>query len=170
PDGAAFLAAAIQQPTKFGFADSDTTHEMENRWEYVVNGLVDMGSITEAEAAEYEFPKPLPERPQDNIDLSGYKGYMFQQAMKELEELGYTEDNINRGGYEIHTTFDPDLMEAAYEAVQETVPVDDLPEGVRVGLSVVDPKTGGALGLYGGAASVENPYDRPSPGSWQAGQ
>ena len=169
PDEAAFLAAAIQQPTKFGFADSDTTPEMENRWEYVVNGLVDMGSITEAEAAEYEFPKPLPERPQDNIDLSGYKGYMFQQAMKELEELGYTEDNINRGGYEIHTTFDPDLMEAAYEAVQETVPVDDLPEGVRVGLSVVDPSTGGVVAFYGGQDYFENQYDSAFLGTAQAG-
>nr|WP_248591590.1 transglycosylase domain-containing protein [Thermobifida alba] len=169
PDEAAFLAAAIQQPTKFGFADSDTTPEMENRWEYVVNGLVDMGSITEAEAAEYEFPKPLPERPQDNIDLSGYKGYMFQQAMKELEELGYSEDNINRGGYEIHTTFDPDLMEAAYEAVQETVPVDDLPEGVRVGLSVVDPSTGGVVAFYGGQDYFENQYDSAFLGTAQAG-
>ncbi|GAB7098981.1 hypothetical protein JCM3263A_04550 [Thermobifida fusca] len=169
PDEAAFLAAAIQQPTKFGFADSDTTPEMESRWQYVVNGLVDMGSITEAEAAEYKFPKPLPERPQDNIDLSGYKGYMFQQAMKELEELGYTEDNINRGGYEIHTTFDPKLMELAYEAVQETVPIDDLPEGVRVGLSVVDPKTGGVLAFYGGEDYFENQYDSAFLGTAQAG-
>ncbi|KUP95289.1 transglycosylase domain-containing protein, partial [Thermobifida cellulosilytica] len=169
PDEAAFLAAAIQQPTKFGFADSDTTPEMENRWEYVVNGLVDMGSITPAEAAEYEFPKPLPERPQDNIDLSGYKGYMFQQAMKELQELGYTEDNINRGGYEIHTTFDPVLMEAAYDAVQETVPIDDLPEGVRVGLSVVDPATGAVVAFYGGQDYFENQYDSAFLGTAQAG-
>ncbi|MEY9213646.1 transglycosylase domain-containing protein [Thermobifida halotolerans] len=169
PDEAAFLAAAIQQPTKFGLADSDTTPEMESRWRYVVRGLVEMGSITEAESADYEFPKPLPERPQDNIDLSGYKGYMFQQAMKELEELGYTEDNINRGGYEIHTTFDPDLMQAAYEAVQENVPVDDLPEGVRVGLSVVDPATGGVVAFYGGQDYFENQYDSAFLGTAQAG-
>ena len=169
PDEAAFLAAAIQQPTKFGFADSDTTPEMESRWQYVVNGLVDMGSITASRGGRVQVPKPLPERPQDNIDLSGYKGYMFQQAMKELEELGYTEDNINRGGYEIHTTFDPKLMELAYEAVQETVPIDDLPEGVRVGLSVVDPKTGGVLAFYGGEDYFENQYDSAFLGTAQAG-
>src|SRR5690606_30537609 len=169
PDEAAFLAAAIQQPTKFGFADSDTTPEMESRWQYVVNGLVDMGAITEAEAAEYKVPKPLPERPQDNSDLSGYQGYRLQQGMKGLEELGYTEDNIDRGGYEIHTTFDPKLMELAYEAVQETVPIDDLPEGVRVGLSVVDPKTGGVLAFYGGEDYIENQYDSAYLVTAQAG-
>ncbi|TDQ53580.1 transglycosylase domain-containing protein [Actinorugispora endophytica] len=169
PDEAAFLAAAIQQPTKFGFADSDTTPEMENRWEYVVGGLVDMESITPAEAGEYEFPKPEKERPQDGIDLSGYKGYMFQQAMDELADLGYTEDNINRGGFEIVTTFDRDLMDAAKEAVESTVPVDDLPEGVRVGLSAVDPATGEVVAFYGGKDYFENQYDSAFLGTAQAG-
>ncbi|GLU46701.1 transglycosylase domain-containing protein [Nocardiopsis ansamitocini] len=169
PDEAAFLAAAIQQPTRFGFADSDTTPDMENRWQYVVNGLVTMESITPAEAAGYEFPKPEKERPMTGMDLSGYNGYMFQQAMKELEALGYTEDNINRGGFTITTTFDKDLMAAAKEAVEDNVNVDDLPEEVRIGLSAVDPATGEVVAFYGGSDYEKNQYDSAFLGTAQAG-
>ncbi|WP_258863052.1 transglycosylase domain-containing protein [Marinitenerispora sediminis] len=169
PAEAAFLAAAIQQPTKFGLADSETTPEMEQRWQYVVDGLVTMESITPAQAAEYEFPKPETEVPQEGIDLSGYKGYMLQQAMAELERLGYTEDNINRGGYQIITTFDQHLMDAAKEAVESNVPVDQLPEGVQAGLTAIDPATGEVVAFYGGADYNENQYDSAFRGSAQAG-
>ncbi|MFC7327754.1 transglycosylase domain-containing protein [Marinactinospora rubrisoli] len=169
PAEAAFLAAAIQQPTKFGLADSETTPEMEQRWQYVVNGLVTMESITPDQAAEYEFPRPEHEVPQEGIDLSGYNGYMLQQAMAELESLGYTEDNINRGGYQITTTFDQDLMEAAREAVESNVPVDDLPEGVQAGLTAIDPATGEVVAFYGGSDYNENQYDSAFRGAAQAG-
>jgi membrane peptidoglycan carboxypeptidase len=166
---AAFLAAAIQQPTYFGEADVETTPAMERRWEYVVNGLVDTGAITQAEADAMEFPAPEAERPTEGTDLSGYRGYMLQEAMNELGELGYTEDQINRGGYKIVTTFDQDMMDAAYEAVESTVPPENLPEGVNVGLTTVDHATGEVLAFYGGHDYWENQYDSAFLGAAQAG-
>src|SRR5699024_1513043 len=106
PEEAAFLAAAIQQPPYFGEADVETTPAMENRWDYEVDGMVTTGAITQAEADEMEFPAPEPARPDANEDLSGFKGYMLQEAMNELERLDFTEDMIQRHGYEIVTTFD----------------------------------------------------------------
>ncbi|MGI5120446.1 transglycosylase domain-containing protein [Marinactinospora thermotolerans] len=169
PDEAALLAAAIQQPTKFGLSDSETTPEMEERWRYVVDGLVQMESITPAQADQYRFPKPEKTVPQEGVDLSGYKGYMLQQAMKELEQLGYTEDNINRGGYKITTTFDKDLMEAAQEAVEENVDVEQMADDVRIGLSAVDPATGEVVAFYGGADYMQNQYDSAFLGTAQVG-
>ncbi|MDA0563037.1 penicillin-binding protein [Streptomonospora sp. S1-112] len=166
---AAFLAAAIQQPTLYGQADSNTTPEMEERWQYVVDGMIETGSISAAEAEEMEFPEPKAQRPANSTDLSGYKGYMLQQAIKELEDLGYTEDNINRGGYRIVTTFDQDLMEAAQEAVEQSVDVDSMPEGVQAGLTAIDPATGEVVGFYGGKDYMENQYDSAFNGSAQAG-
>ncbi|WP_017625718.1 transglycosylase domain-containing protein [Nocardiopsis chromatogenes] len=169
PDEAAFLAAAIQQPTKFGMADSDTTPEMEKRWKYVVNGLVSEEIITPSDADGMEFPKPEESRPTEGMDLSGYKGYMLQQAMSELEGLGYTEDNINRNGYKIVTTFDKDLMDAAVDAVETNVDVDNLPDGVYAGLTAIDPATGEVVAFYGGKDYNENQYDSAFRGSAQAG-
>jgi membrane peptidoglycan carboxypeptidase len=165
----AFLAAAIQQPTAFGQADETFTPEMESRWQYVVDGMVEEGAVTAAEAAELEFPAPEEERPADSTDLSGYTGYMLQQAMREMEELGYTEDNINRGGYKVVTTFDKDLMDAAQEAVESTVDVEALPEGVQAGLTAIDPGTGEVTAFYGGHDYNVNQYDSAFSGSAQAG-
>ncbi|MFC4562935.1 transglycosylase domain-containing protein [Nocardiopsis mangrovi] len=162
----AFLAAAIQQPTPFGEADSNTTPEMEERWRYVVNGMVGE-AITEQEAAAMEFPHPEPERITD--DLGGYTGYMLQQAMAELGSLGYTEDQVNRGGYKVITTFDQDLMDMARDAVESTVDVDSLPEGVQAGLTAIDPATGEVVAFYGGTDYNANQYDSAFNGSAQSG-
>ena len=164
---AAFLAAAIQQPTRFGQADVETTPDMENRWQYVVNGMVTTGAITQAEADAMEFPAPEPEKTTE--DLSGYRGYMLQEAMSELSDLGYSEDHINRQGFKIVTTFDKDMMDAAYESVEEMVAPDSLPEGVNIGLTTIDPKTGEVLAFYGGHDYHLNQYDSSFLGAAQAG-
>ena len=169
PEEAAFLAAAIQQPTYFGEADVETTPAMERRWEYVVGGLVTTGAITQAEADAMEFPAPEAERPAEGTDLGGYRGYMLQEAMNELTELGYTEDQINRGGFKIVTTFDQDMMDAAYESVESSVPPENLPEGVNLGLTTIDNATGEVLAFYGGHDYWENQYDSAFLGSAQAG-
>ncbi|MDT0302352.1 transglycosylase domain-containing protein [Streptomonospora wellingtoniae] len=165
----AFLAAAIQQPSLYGQADSNTTPQMEERWQYVVDGMVEGGAVSQAEADKMEFPAPKAERPANSVDLSGYKGYMLQQAMKELKDLGYSEDNINRGGYKVVTTFDQQTMELAKSAVEDTVDVGSLPEGVQAGLTAVEPSTGEVVGFYGGHDYMENQYDSAFNGSAQAG-
>ncbi|WP_017574060.1 transglycosylase domain-containing protein [Nocardiopsis halotolerans] len=168
PAEAAFLAAAIQQPTYFGQADVETTPEMENRWEYVVNGMVTTGAITQAEADAMEFPAPKPERPADS-GLSGYEGYMYEAAMRELADLGYTEDNINRQGYRIVTTFRKDLMDQMYQAVEQTIDPEVVPEGVSVGASSIDPATGEVVAFYGGHDYATNQFDTSFLGGGQAG-
>ncbi|MBE1459703.1 membrane peptidoglycan carboxypeptidase [Nocardiopsis terrae] len=164
---AAFLAAAIQQPTPFGQADVETTPEMESRWQYVIDGMVTTGAITQAEADEMEFPAPEPEK--ITGDVSGYRGYMLQEAMSELDRLGYTEDMVNRQGYRIVTTFDKDMMDAAYEAVDGMVSEEEMPEGINIGLSTVDPETGEVLAFFGGHDYNDNQYDSSFLGSAQAG-
>ncbi|WP_415840311.1 transglycosylase domain-containing protein, partial [Nocardiopsis gilva] len=170
---AAFLAAAIQQPSLFGQADEDYTPSMESRWQYVINGMVELNSedpetgITQAEADKAEFPTPDEQTPQS--DLSGYKGYMFQQAMRELEKLGYNEDLINRGGYKIVTTFDEDLMKKAKEAVESTSGMDSLPDDVRAGMASIEPSTGEVKSFYGGKDFIQNQYDSAFSGSAQSG-
>ncbi|WP_306370296.1 transglycosylase domain-containing protein [Nocardiopsis sp. CC223A] len=169
PEEAAFLAAAIQQPTPFGEADVNTTPEMEQRWRYVVDGMVTTGAITQSEADGMEFPAPVEYEPGAGNDLSGYRGYMYEAAMRELEELGYTEDQINRQGFTVVTTFDRDMMDAAYEVVEAAIPQEAIPEGVNIGMATVDNATGEVLAFYGGHDYLENQYDSALLGGAQAG-
>lgn len=166
---AAFLAAAIQQPSLYGSADNDFSPAMKERWESVLTGMVERDALTQSEADEMERPEPAKNSSIAGNDLSGYKGYMLHQAMSELEDLGYTEDNINRGGYTITTTFDKDMMEAATSAVEDTVDIESLPDGVNVGMSAVDPETGEVRAFYGGHDYLENQYDSSTRGKAQAG-
>ncbi|WP_446724950.1 transglycosylase domain-containing protein [Nocardiopsis sp. N85] len=169
PEEAAFLAAAIQQPTPFGEADVNTTPEMEQRWRYVVNGLVTTEAIGQGQADAMEFPAPVEYNPGENNDLSGYRGYMYEAAVRELTDLGYTEDQINRQGYTVVTTFDEGMMDAAYEVVEAAIPQEAIPDGVNIGLATVDPATGEVLAFYGGHDYRENQYDSALLGGAQAG-
>ncbi|PRY02086.1 transglycosylase domain-containing protein [Allonocardiopsis opalescens] len=166
PDESAFLAAAIQQPTAFGEADESHLPAEEARWRYVVDGLVTMGSVTQAEAAAMEFP--LPQEQEPLVDLGGQTGYMWQQALSELEQRGYTEDDINRGGYEIVTTFDQDMMASAEEAVREVLP-EGTSEEVLVGVASVEPGTGEVWAFYGGRDYEQDQFDTAFRGSAQVG-
>lgn len=172
---AAYLAAAIQQPHTFGAVDEDNQENLgslEGRWNAVMDHMVELGSMDEEtleadSVSEAEIP--LAQSAHRDEELTGHTGYMWQQAMTELEALGYTEEDLDTGAYEIVTTFDEDMMTAAQESVEESVPVDNLPDGVRAGLTAVDPTTGEVLAFYGGPGYEVDNYDSAFRGSAQAG-
>ena len=68
-----------------------------------------------------EFPEPVEQQITDV--LKGQRGYMVNVAKKELvERRGYSEDEINRSGLKITTTFDRRLMDAMRRAVNQNTP------------------------------------------------
>lgn len=143
-----YLAAAIQQPTSFGSLTDETRPYAEQRWRSVIDAMVVSGTLDPAEAAKLTFPTAVKQRHTDT--LKGQVGYMVNIAKRELlQRRGVTEDEINRGGLKIVTTFDKKLMDAAKEAVESTVP-DSTNKKIRTGLVSVDPDTGRVLAFYGG--------------------
>jgi membrane peptidoglycan carboxypeptidase len=62
--------------------------------------------------------------------------YAREEARRILREQGYTEEEIDRGGWRIYTTVDPNLQAAAYDAVYGvlTDPAND-PDGALVALN-----------------------------------
>ncbi|WP_119727535.1 transglycosylase domain-containing protein [Thermomonospora amylolytica] len=164
---AAYLAAAIQQPTPFGDPTGENRAMAEGRWRSVVRAMVETGALGPDEAARMTFPAPVKQKVTDV--LKGQTGYMVRIAQKELRERrGYTEDEINRSGLKITTTFDKRLMDAAEKAVKA-----NLPEGTGkttlTGLVSVDPETGQVVAFYGGRGYLEEQLST-SFGHWaQAG-
>ncbi|GAB2835415.1 hypothetical protein GCM10022221_38080 [Actinocorallia aurea] len=148
PAQSAFLAAAIQQPTPFSKVTKDNRAAVEERWRYVVSGMVKAGDLTQAEADALKFPTPVKEQ-QKNI-YKGQVGYMVNVAKKELrEERGINDEDLALGGLRIVTTFRKPLMDAAVKAVTDNAPAD-MPKAQRVGLTSVDPTNGEVVAMYGG--------------------
>lgn len=144
----AYLAAAIQQPSNFADPSGGQRAYAELRWRAVLGNMVRDGALTDGQAAALTFPTPVKQRITDI--LKGQRGYMVNLAKKELvEKHGYTEDEINRSGLKITTTFDKKLMDAAKRAVTSSTP-KKMSRSIRTAVVSIDPATGQVVAFYGG--------------------
>ena len=160
----ALLAAMIQRP---GAADpSDNPEAYEDRFNYVVKSMVDEGFITEEQAAKVEMPTVQKQNKESS--LSGQKGYMWDFVRREaLSKLDIDEAQLDRGGYNIVTTFDKDRMKAAEQAIK-ALPQDQ-PEGMQAGLVSIDPDNGGIEAFYGGKNYLDQAFNASTQSHVQPG-
>ncbi|TMQ95906.1 penicillin-binding protein [Actinomadura soli] len=167
PAEGAYLAAAIQQPSNFADPAGAQRVHAEQRWRSVLDNMVRDGAVNPAEATSMKFPVPQKARITDV--LKGQRGYMVNVAKKELiERRGYSEDEINRSGLKITTTFDKRLMDALRRSVNQNAP-EGMNKKIRTGAVSVDPATGQVLAFYGGRGYLEEALSS-SFGDWaQAG-
>ena len=125
------------------------------------NGMVEMGTMTEAQ--KNEIYAELPEFPKVERDsqFGGPKGFLLNMVQDELKAKGFTEEQINGGGLSIITTFDAKAQEAAVKAAQK-ITADTAATGnkkaknLHAGLASIDVETGGVLALYGGPDFVKD--------------
>lgn len=160
----ALLAAMIQRP---GAADpAEDPGAYEDRFNYVIKSMVDEGFITQEQADQVEMPEVQPPSKEDS--LSGQKGYMWEYVRKEaMAKLNIDESQLDRGGYNIVTTFDEDRMKEAEKAI-ESLPSNQ-PKGLQAGLVSIDPKTGGIEAFYGGKNYLDQAFNTSTQGHAQAG-
>lgn len=161
----AYLAAVIQQPSRFADPKGADLEVIRARWRSVIDGMVEIGALSRAEASRQTFPELAEQKPP--LTASGQDGYMLAQVRAELNRLGYSDEDINQGGLKITTTFDRRLMRLAREAVTTVLP-DNTPKEVRTGLAAVDPATGEVRAFYGGDFSTTQ-YDNAFSAKVQAG-
>ncbi|MEV5708583.1 transglycosylase domain-containing protein [Actinoallomurus sp. NPDC052274] len=157
PAEGAYLAAAIQVPTYAGdLSVKGALPYMQARWKYVVDGMVQMKSITPQEAATMRFPTPIKQKTKDIY--GGQKGYVYELVKAELKRMGYTDDQIAKGGLKVRTTFDKDLMDDAKKAVEDAMP-SGVSKKVMAGLVSIDPSTGEVNAFYGGKDYLDQQFN-----------
>lgn len=149
---AAYLAAIIRAPSFY--SSKKGQDDLRARWDYVVDGMVATGALTQAEADALRFPKPLPWSGAYNY-FKGTNGYLLEAAREAMLELGYTDDDINLNGYRVTTTINQQAQESAIAAVEQYGPTYNT-EGLRIGLASVRPGTGEIVALYGGENYLKN--------------
>ena len=113
----AVIAAIIQQPSTYPLPQYRT--QLEARWHYVLNGMVQMGTLTEQKAAAMKFPAPGNHVPQ-TLGRDVWDPYVLNMVRpSSTEHLPPSQEQIYNGGYVIRTTVDDKKMAALYEAVRE---------------------------------------------------
>ncbi len=121
-----------------------------DRRDWIIQRMVDLGSITQAEADEaVEQPLGLDPRPvrSECVDVAtpnwGFFCDFFKEWWGDQELFGETQRDrislLKRGGYKIVTSLDPDLQNAATEKLADRVSVDN---PATLGSVTITPGTG----------------------------
>ena len=141
---AALLVAVIPAPS--GYDPANSPKKSVSLWDRVITRQVGEGQMTPEEADALEFPDTI--EPKSENSLGGTKGYLLAQVRGELVAQGFTDDEINTGGFTIVSTVDPSIQENTVQAIEDMP--EDRPENNRVGTVTIDPDTGAIRAMYGG--------------------
>jgi len=151
---AAVIAAIIQQPSNYPLPQYRA--QLENRWRYVLNGMVQMGTLTAQQAATMKFPVPRSYVPQ-TVGSDVWDPYVLNMVWNELTDIYHlSTSQIYNGGYVIRTSVDDKKMAALYAAVRANLATINAsgnpfhPSYMHVGAVLEDPATGAIQALYPG--------------------
>jgi membrane peptidoglycan carboxypeptidase len=163
----ALLASVIRGPS---FYDPSLGAEQrrlaQGRWNYVVDGMVTEGWLTQGQRASLAFPAT--QKAQQRVGVSGPNGYVVANVRNELltrEKL--TDAEIDTGGLRIVTTIDKKKQDAAIAAVRERLPKE--PKDLHPALVSITPGDGAIVAMYGGADFQKRQFNDATQGLVQAG-
>jgi len=118
------------------------------RWNYVLDGMVQGGTITQTDREALVFPTTIEYA--NNDIFAGTQGYLLRTALDEVTAMtGKTQEDIETQGLKIVTTIQP-AAQQSIEAAVAKMPTDAAPN-LRVAAVTMDPTTGAITGMYGGA-------------------
>ncbi len=161
----AVLAAQLRSPA--GYDPERHPEAAVERFRYVVDGMVERGWL-DGPVAQHAYPDVLAPQPRSDA-LGGPSGYLAAQAMEELVRIGVPQDRLDLGGLVVTTTVDPQVQQAAVDAVRGTTGGDAVPAGVFRALVAVEPGTGRIRAEYAGDDYVTRPFNAVTQGTAQAG-
>ncbi|MFF7738316.1 transglycosylase domain-containing protein [Streptomyces sp. NPDC007984] len=161
PSQGAFLAALVKGGNEFDpFRGEAQRHRAEKRWAWILDREVERGMMDRSERARYtEFPTPR--RQTLATSLGGQNGYLVDLAKRYVKKrTGLTDAELDRGGYQIHTTFEKDAMRRLGRSVEDAL--RDIRSSrrakdrhVQVGAASVRPGDGAILAVHGGADALK---------------
>ncbi|NEE29825.1 penicillin-binding protein, partial [Streptomyces sp. SID7982] len=163
PSRSAFLAALLKGGNSYDPAVSAANERRaKERWSWILDRQVELGMMEAAERARYTvFPMPLSRSVSTN--LSGQTGYLVDLAKRYVKKrTGLTDADLDRGGYQIHTTFEKDAVRKLERSVRGALDRGLDPEArkedrhTQVGAASVRPADGAVVAVYGGPDATEH--------------
>lgn len=157
----AMIAAMLNAPGAFDPTPGSPGYQpLVARWQYVLQGLVTMGKLTQREASAQKFPKVAGTHPASS-GYTGYNGYIMQAVYNELSNnYNYSPARIDNGGLRIVTTFSKPMMDALYTTVSQNEKLmaangTPLPLYAHIGAVLEQPSTGAIVAMYSGPSYSE---------------
>ncbi len=151
----AMLAAVLNSPSFLNpERGAEGRDDLIERYDYVLRGMVSMGTLDASEADRYYGKLPRLAKPKTNNLYGGQRGFMLTMVKEELIKLGFDESSISSGGLRVETTFTRKAMKAAEAGV-----LSERPQGLKklhVATASVDVQTGGLIGFYAGQNYLES--------------
>ncbi|WP_234708361.1 transglycosylase domain-containing protein, partial [Mycolicibacter arupensis] len=144
----ALLAAVIQRPSTL---DPAINRDLAvDRWNWVLDGMVQTGALTLSERAKQFFPTTIPPDQARNADQAvGPNGLIQRQVTEELLDMFHMdEQTLNMEGLRITTTIDMKAQRAVEKAVANAMAGQK--PAVRTAVVSIDPRNGAVLAYYGG--------------------
>ncbi|MEH0984853.1 transglycosylase domain-containing protein, partial [Micromonospora sp. CPCC 205556] len=171
----AVLAALIKQPvasdTHKGYDPAVNLPDAQQRWTYVLNGMVTEGWLNAAERPA-AYPKVLkPREDGAGFGVKTPRGNVVNYIREEMEQWGVCtnsqaagkrscSDELRDGGYRIQTTIDPKLQAAVENTAmrKKGSEIYDQPKNLMAAVVSIEPKTGRVLAYYGGDSGADLDY------------
>ena len=145
----AVLASILNSPNNLDPANGRATkQELLGRYQYVIDGMVDMGELDPGEGGQLRERLPRFPRVVENDSLGGQRGYMLEMVKSELRDEGFDEAEIQGGGLRVTTTFTRKAMRASTRAVLANRPKGL--KGLHVATASIDPRNGALRGFFAG--------------------
>ncbi|MGW7424856.1 transglycosylase domain-containing protein [Streptomyces sp. NPDC054813] len=175
PARAAYLAALVNAPSEYDVvAHPENKAAAVARWNYVLDGMVKKGWLSESKRAGMKFP--MPKEQTASTGMSGQRGYLVEAVKSYLIKNKIVDaDSLEAGGYRITTTIEKDKQNAFVKAVDDKL-ISQLDKKnnkadnyVRAGGASVDPKTGKVVAMYGGIDYVKQYTNGATRGDFQVG-
>jgi penicillin-binding protein 1A len=173
PQGA-YLAALVQAPSQYDVATATPEGKQlaVNRWNYVLNNMVEMHWLDQGTRGQAKFPQPI--QPKGTPGQTGQTAYFIDEANHELTTNNIISDqDLAAGGWTITLTIDPTKQRALEKAVKNELTSQLDPKArkvdanVQAGAASVDPKTGNVVALYGGEGPPKHYMDNATRQDYQ---
>jgi membrane peptidoglycan carboxypeptidase len=176
----AALGAILNNPSLYDPSDGDkNVARLTARYAYVLDGMVQMKTITQAEADAASALPVFPDVPKSSR-YGGPKGFLLKMVEAELTADGFDAAKISGGGLQVTTTFDEKAQAAAVASAQKYTQAAATgakakqdPAQLHAAIASVAVGTGEVLALYGGPDYVANSRnwgttDRPAASTFKA--
>lgn len=150
------LAAIVNSPGTMDPALGEKQQQnLLERYQYLINQMVEHGKLTEAEKAKIYTTLPAFPEVKKDPRFGGTDGYLMKVVIDELKRLGLDEATINGGGLTVTTTFDKTKQAAAVQVAQAKTKQAAAENGkdaasLHGSIVSIDNATGGVLAMYGG--------------------
>ncbi|QKW24345.1 penicillin-binding protein [Kitasatospora sp. NA04385] len=169
----AMLAGLLKGAGLFDPSLSKANHErMVTRWNWILDRMVTTKVLSADDRAKCkDFPEPIEVK--TATKTTGEITYLIQMANQYVtnKDPSITTAALDRGGYEIRTTFQKDKVDALKKAVDDFSAATLKPDSrekdkfVQVGAASVVPNDGAIVAIYGGPGSENGHYTNNADGS-----